>query len=517
MLGSMNQISQVLHSISSLIGQGKFQEALEEIKDYEEINPSDINLEFNKPGLLIDIGYGLKDPEIIKEGLSLGEANLINSRFKEQQTNTRYNLGNGYLSLYGLTEKGVKAIPQSENLQKGKEHFRMAAALPSEPHLKKQILVNYGNCLDTLGRGMESLYAYDDALQLDKSFAMAIGNKAKALRVFAEISGQYRGVTYVVAYQLIKSIINNQDLIDIGGHAAKQDFENELKYIESLFKDSSDLKKSLRHHKHSTTHLSDFEKFYVDFCSNEKLFLNFHVHTELGEASVEDPIFISLVTKVTDDDTFYNFAKYINQIKEDYAVARLSLVQLQYKNKDSDQISKRTTFVNTLDYSQFNLYVGMLKSAFKQTYNILDKISFFINDYYRLGLPESKIYFTTIWQKDKKIRQEILDSENISLYALYDIFQDFRSNYYEKIQNIRNTATHRKLVVFDSILTDWDSKNDPTNIGYDTMLSQTIELMRLAKSAIIYLINFVTIEEGKKKPTKAKIILDMPVDTTQFL
>jgi hypothetical protein len=513
----MKKISLVLHSISLLIGQGKYQEALEQIKDYEKTSPSDLTLGLNKPGFLIDIGYGLKDHEIVKEGLLLGENNLADKRFDGQRTNTRYNLGNGYLSLYGLTEKGVEAIPQSQNLQKAKEHFRQATLSISDPHLKKQLLVNYGNCLDTLGRGVESLYIYDEALQIDKDFAMAIGNRAKALRFFADISGEYRGVTYGVAYQAIKSIIDNQDLLDIGGLGAKQSFEHELRYIESRFKIKSDLEKELKHSNHPTENLSDFEKFYIDYCSKEKLFLNFHVHLNLGEASITDPVFISMVTKIEDNDSYYHFAKYINQIKEDYAVARLALVQSQYKNNDFDSISNRTTFMYSLDYSQFNLYVGLLKSAFKEAYNVLDKIAVFINDYYKLGLPEDKIYFTTIWQKNGVMRQELLDSKNISLYALYDIYQDFKSNEYVKIQNIRNAAMHRRLVVFDSVLTDWDKKDDKHNIGYETMLSETIKLFRLTKSAIIYLINFVNLEEGRKKPGEGKFIPEVPVDITQFL
>lgn len=191
------------------------------------------------------------------------------------------------------------------------------------------------------------------------------------------------------------------------------------------------------------------------------------------------------------------------------------LIQSQFKREDFNNISRRTTFVNTLDYSQFNLYFGLLKSASKEAYNILDKISVFINDYYNLGLSEDKIYFTTIWQKDKKIRDEILQSKKIRLYALYDIYQDFKAGHYKNIQNIRNASTHRKLVIFDSMLTDWDKKDDKHNIGYDTMLSETINLLRLTKSAIIYLINFVNIEENKKRNNG--LIAPMFVDTSQFL
>lgn len=515
----IQEISREIKSISDLINESKYQEALQRISTFEKQYPNNKTLEFNKLGFFVDIGFGLKDGKIIKEGIDIGEENLKNIQKIEYKTNICYNLANGYFSLYSLSERknGIESVPQSENLQKAKSHFRNSIKFCDDYNfdLKKQLWVNCGNCLDTLGRGIEALYAYDRALKIDKNFSMAIGNKAKALRFFADISGQYRGVIYLEAYQAIKSIINDQDLVEIGGLAAKQEFEDELKKIESLFKDKKDLTKELKHPKYESAKLSDFEKFYLNFCIKEKLFLNFHIHKDNCEAAIIDPIFIHLVTKIEDNDTFYQLAKYINQIKEDYAVARLLLVQSQYKRKDFESISKRTTFVNTLDYSQFNLYFGLIKSAFKEAYNILDKIAVFINDYYKLGLKERDIYFNSIWQNDERIRDKILKSKNISLYALYDIHQDFKSDYCKKIRNIRNALTHRKLVIFDSMLTEWDKKDDKHNIGYRTMLNETVNLLRLTKSAIIYLINFVNIEENKKR--QKGLIVPMYVDTSQFL
>jgi tetratricopeptide (TPR) repeat protein len=505
--------------IFSLINQNKFKEALEEISSYETQNPNDNNLQFNKPCFLVDIGFGLKDQNIIIQGLNAEEQNLKNQQYSKYKANICYSLANGYLALYELTEKkiGIEAIPQSKNLQKAKLYFREASKFYKEFNfdLKKRVFANYGNCLDALGRGIEAIDAYDHAIAIDNSFSMAIGNKAIALCSFASISRKYRDAIYIQAYQDIKSIINNKDLILAGGLDAKQLFENKLKKIESLFRDQSVLTKKINHSKYKISKLTEFEKFYLDFCSTRNLFLNFHIHHKQCEVAITDPIFIRLITKKGEDDTFCKLAKYVNQTKEDYATARLLLIQSQFKRKDFNNISRRTIFVNTLDYSQFNLYYGLLKSAFKEAYNILDKIAVFINNYYKLGLPEDQIYFTTIWQKDNKIRNEILKSRNISLYALYDIFQDFRSDYFKKIQDIRNASTHRKLVIFDSMLTDWDKKDDKHNIGYDTMLSETIKLMRLTKSAIIYLINFVNTEENGK--TINRLVVPMYADTTQFL
>jgi len=507
--------------ISSLINQDKFKEALGEIEGFEKQNPGDKTLQFNKLAFFIDIGFGLNDQQLIQQGLDIGEQNLKNKKVAKHKGTIHYNLANGYYSLYGLAEKkaGIQSGPQSENLQKAKLHFREALKHSGEVSLdfKKQLYVNYGNCLDYLGRGVEALNAYDSAIKIDKNFSMAIGNRAKALCFFADISRKYRDAIYIQAYQEIKSIINKQDLIQMGGISAKKAFENELKKIESLTKNKKDLAKNLKHPKYNTEKLSEFEKAYLDFCTKEKLFLNFHIHDNQCEASVIDPIFIAQIIKIGDDEIYYQYAKYINQIKEDYATARLLLVQSQFKREDFDNISRKTTFVNTLDYAQFNLYSGLLKSAFKEAYNILDKIAVFINDYYQLGLQEDRIYFTSIWYCDncKKIRDEILESKNISLYALYDIYQDFKSGHYQKIRNIRNALTHKKLVIFDSVVTNWDNKENKCNIGYNTMVRETINMLTLTKSAIIYLINFVNTEENKKRGKGP--IVQMIVDTSQFL
>ncbi|MCA9371692.1 MAG: hypothetical protein H6773_02850 [Pseudomonadales bacterium] len=513
-----------LQTISLLINSGEAKKALEKLTEFETENPDDKRLIFYKPGFLVDIGNDLRNENIIREGIDFGESTLTQTKNSKTKAYLHYCLANGYTSLYQLTERmgGAvdRTISQSANLLQAKQHLIQATNNEfDDPNLKTQLLINLGNCLDTLGRGIEAITAYNEALNLNKNFPMAIANRAKALRAFADISDKYRASIYVTAYQDIKSVLDDPKLVQVGGTDAKKAFERELDYIESLFQDKSLLKKSIKHPRYKTKGLTKFEQYYLDFCSREKLFLNFHIHDDFCEAAIEDPVFIRLITKIDDNDTFYNFAKQLNQIKEDYAVARLNLVQSQYKQKTFDSISKRTSYVYALDYSQFNLYVGLLKSAFKDAFNILDKIAVFINDYYDLGLKENNIYFSTasVWEHKEVIRKEILNSDNLSLYALYDIYRDFKLNRYQRIKQIRNALTHRRLIVFDSLITSVDDKTDKHNIDSDTFFQETVNLMRLTKAVIIYLINFVNTEEDKKNKISNKPILDMYVDTSQFL
>lgn len=78
---------------------------------------------------------------------------------------------------------------------------------------------------------------------------------------------------------------------------------------------------------------------------------------------------------------------------------------------------------------------------------------------------------------------------------------------------MRNKLVHEKLIIHGS---EWNGKEDDYNISYEKMILRTIRLLKIVKSAIIYLINAVNIEERKK--SQNSIVLDpIKVDTNQFL
>ncbi len=482
----------------------------------------------------IDRSIELGDEQSLRTSTAKSEPLLNVQTDKKIILAFSYKLENAYSFLYTQFEykNGVKIIPVNQSLQNAKRCIRLALSVSSteKSNLVKQLWVNYGNVLDYLGRGVEALYAYEQALKLDPKFAMAVGNKAITSRRFAIVTGEYFGVMQVEAYQAIGSIIDDPELVAVGGMEAKNYLKMELDRIESMVKDKKVLKQKMPHEKYDSSNLDPFEKFYLEFCIKNDLFLNFHIHDKSCESAISDPIFISTITEIKDNDTFYNLARYINQIKEDYAVARLSLVQSQYRQKVFDRISKRTTYIYPLDYSQSHIYYGLLKSAFKDAFSILDKIAVFLNMYLSLGLDETKISFdsdqnskNSIWLETKlkgqppEVRERFLDTENTSLYALYDIYKDFRNGHYKDIKEIRNALTHRQLTIFMSGIIQIPKNTNFFSIESDDMLEKTLEVMRLTKAAIIYLINAVTIEESKKRKDSGKIIPEFPVDTTQFL
>jgi hypothetical protein len=209
-------------------------------------------------------------------------------------------------------------------------------------------------------------------------------------------------------------------------------------------------------------------------------------------------------------------------VKEDFSVARLLLFQSQFKRDDLIRISRRTTLVNTPIDGTFNLYMGLLKAAFKEVYGILDKIAVFMNKYYNIGLDDRCVCFDSfkssesIWKNDRhEIRKEISGSANPSLYALYDIALDFNSRDYERYRRIRNSLVHRKLVVLLPDASSDHRVDHDERISYDVLVAHTIGLFQIVRSAIVYLVNGVQFEELRDSKYSTHKVALVQFDTEQ--
>ncbi len=589
----LTEIQDKLKRMTVHIRLGNAKDGLKLWKELKAKYPEDKNMISNEPGVLIDIGGMLESERIVMDGISKGESFLDENMSDDQRAILHYNIANGYLSIFEIRpHEDLSSRLGNDNLQNAKYHLRQALNLNPKGDLKVNILVNYGNCLDSLGRGMEALYSYDDALEIDPNHSMAIGNRALAKLFLADISGAYRTRTYIEVYQELKSIIDKDDMLRIGGVSAREIFRDEMLRIESLFEDKTILGQRIDCSRGERKDSTEFEREYFDFFHEHKLFLNFHTGSHDCQNAILDSAFISIVTAVNEDARFYSLAKKINDIKEDFLAAKLLLAQSRFRSDALDTISRTVTFANTSDHADSNIYSALLKSAFRICYNILDKVAFFINDYLELKMKNSRIDFNTIWWEDPKtilfsmelelqedlengdfseqlrqqfvnnnvplpqnvtirvkegqdmweihdeggrilyaikkeddslntypktkaVKKRIRETNNISLDALYDMRLDFNRD--RRLGDLRNSMTHRKLTIYNSALTDWDDREDSENIGYDRMFSETVRLMKLVRSAIIYLMNFVEIEENRKRAKFDGIIHKIFVDTTQLM
>lgn len=507
---TVNEINILLQQINKCITLSDYDNAYNILTKYFSGETNERIL-FSLSGQLIDIGFGLRDEKIILEGIN----NLVRIEKKLEDKKLLpilyYNLGNGYEALYKISEYGtIEKIPISTNLQNAKSNYLKSIDLfenvPND--LRLQLYTNYGNCLSALGRTVEALLNYNNALDIDNSFPMALINKAQALIYFSSITGKYKNQIIVDSYQMIKTALTNKNLADIGTSDVGVYFKKFLIDIEDKINDGLKLNTKSEHPQIDKTSFSNFEIFYINYCSDNQLFLNFHVHNDKCLNAICDPIFISIVTDLKNLDTqshFFDLATCINQIKEDYITSRYLFVTALFENSSIERLSNLTSFARTKNNPKFNLYSGLLKTAFIKSYNILDKIAVFLNKYFELGYQENKIYFHSIWENRNCIKDKFLECQNISIYALYDIYKEFKVKRNSNLSSIRNSITHRKLIILDEVTENKDKFAQNDTVNYQEMIESTLNLLQLTRSAIIYLINFVNTEELKKLNPDSKV------------
>lgn len=169
-----------------------------------------------------------------------------------------------------------------------------------------------------------------------------------------------------------------------------------------------------------------------------------------------------------------------------------------------------TNLTETLEYAQFSLRVEKLKIAFKTIYGILDKIAYFLNIYYDLGISERSVNYRSIWRAEtngKKHKNVLNIDENFALASLYWICQDFDETFgkdsnpeLERLRKIRNFLEHKYTIVtwFYNDKKPLKEHVEALYISENELYDCTIELFKVVREALICLSLCVNIEEEKK-------------------
>lgn len=453
-------------------------------------------------GLLIDIGNVLKEEKIARQGIELlrkdFEAIVHDKRYAPS---AYYNLANGYYVLFGFKKRRdphVACFKKTE-LDQAKIYYRKVLSHDLQNAIiASETWVNLGNCFDELGRVIDALECYEKALELRKNHGMALANKGQALVNYAMIAGEHERTFLLEAYSLLSQAL------ELGVHLeAASTFSKYLKYIRARFPDEQNFDKPPKFPGYTIKARSKIERFLIDFCLEKRLYLNICDFCRKCDAAIGDTAFIKkMITRTP--NRFFHLSEYLNQIKQDYVTARFLLILSRYEGLSLNFVDKRVKIIDTLDYRTYNIYIQLVKTSFKGFYDILDKIACFINDYLELGIPERKTTFRKIWYsnlKTKMIHKKIMDTKNLSLNALFDIHRDFENGPYEKLKNTRHALTHRFVNI-----RSFQEKEDEENMTEEILVRQTLELARIVRSAIIYLLHFVYVRETKKE-AKTKGIL----------
>lgn len=497
---------------------GNFREALKEvrkIKNPEKHPYSSYMVSAN----LIDVGNALVREDLVQEGVELLEKHkeTLLSDHKRKST-VLYNLANGYESLFSFEKNNDPLIGyfKRSKLNKVKEYYHEAIYSDDSnyPERISKMLTNLGKCYDKFGRIVEALECYERALEANPNHGMPMGNKGVALSYYAHVSGHHFGTFMNEAHYSLTQALEMGVIPE-----SRNYFLDNLKKIEQIYPEIvKNVSNPLDFPGVEVEGDSELERFLVEYCLENKLYLNICNVCQRCGAAVGDTLKIKSMlvssnpgTKKT--DPFLRLASYLNQMKQDYVTARFMLILSRYRKLDLNFVDKRVSIVDTRDFNIPNVYIQLSRFAFKNFYDILDKIAIFINDYLELGMKENRIYFTNVWYSDNNkttIHKKILDIENFSLNAIYDICNDLSEcGRYEKLRQIRHALTHRFLYI-----TPLAEAEDDENISEEKFVKCTLDLARLVRSSLIYLMQFVYIEEQKKEEeAKGKTL---PIDAIEI-
>lgn len=423
-------------------------------------------------------------------------------------------------ALSGTFSQDDAFVWEHEYLENEVLELRKAMFGEAFPKAKKsrqcQILTNLGNTFSFIGRECEALEYWDKALSLNPKFSMALGNKGFGLESYSKIiTNEHQGaVVLKYAHQFMSEALELGRLTT----EASQSFKERVRIIEEVLNpqfisESIDLNSA-------KTGRSKEERRYRKWALNNRLFLN--PINDLGRfnAGCHDCLMLpGIMANVDEPPTLLSL---FNQIKQEYVSARFFC----YKGVFGDNThfsDRKVALVNTLDYPSWGINVEYLKTAFRVAYSVFDKVGYFIDRYFGIGMNPQNISLKTIWYEindgTRTLREMFRARRNWTLRGLMWISKDLywdAKNYKnldpdsEGIQFLRNNMEHKHLKVVefeprrneneDEIMIPFLIRDSfGASISRSQFMKKTIKVLKLARSSIMNLAYAVGEEEKFKR------------------
>lgn len=461
----------------------------------------------------MDYALDNNNPEKIKE---LIEQLII---FEEKTTDKTilfkiyYNLGTAYADLILISKKNY--LDNEEYVRKSILYYRKGEQLIEKGILSVndgtiQLLTNLGNTYSCMNRFTEAIDIFEKAIQIAPNFSMANGNLGECLLRYSAFSynsySSYR--FHLESMKYFEKAFEYPQYID--SEMAMSDFKN--KYI-PMKKHYDKMKLNLPKIK-PIKYKTKSEHRYREWCLKNKLVLNELNDIDSTFLASEDTLHIPSITQKIDIGIYSKFHSCFNELKQDFISNRFLLYEA-CSNCTKHHFSDNYTYIlETLDNSIYTLNTTKLKTVFKNIYSLFDKIAFFINEYFCLGINYRNVSFKNIWNSII-----LLDKikNNTGLYTLYWIYTDLFGNSnlstdpkIQKINKIRNSIEHRCFKIIDEnnyieIVSQNDEDEFEFKISYLELKDITLYLFKILRTSMLNLVFSVIINENEKEDKSFKL------------
>lgn len=455
----------------------------------------------------------LKGVFAIEAGADVGELatvgrgiGLLKSAFPgDRHPVTEYNIANGENARWEIVLRQAGLVAAIERERKSLHAARrvweaIGRDSTADPELRAQALVNAGNSYDNLGRGHEGIRLYDEALEVLPGFAMAHGNRGKALVVTIPFAFEHEHAVLADTVAALDAALASPDEVTrVGGPSALASFQQTRDRLPD----------EVPEHRHESKEWSDP---YLSWCRRHELFLHVSPVCLTEDSPLLDSLVFQRLIGSLEDDSFESsdaLLDGLNVIKRDFTTARyLTWLGLEPQSTVADEaggLDRRVRLVDTLNYGRWGLRTGIAVQSFAATTNLLDKVAAFTHAYFKTGRKSNEVAFRDFWQAlngksmDPKIAASITPPAwNPGLAALCDLANDLRDDTpLAAFVELRNAATHRLVVAHE--MEAPESTGWLERVEWPALEAASLDQLQLARAAIIYLVRAVDLEEHAKE------------------
>ena len=448
-----------------------------------------------KAGVLIDAGSLVKDKQAIEEGIALFRKLLANS---PKETSFHYNLGNGLAALADQEACTGNAwyLATAAIRSEARSHLQKAISLGNKATALSTAFANLGNALIKAHRWAEAYDAYTKALENDRSNAIASTRAAQVLlRCSNRGVGNKRILLSIAARHLKAANVHQGRIAELAGKRAQEELAPLLQ-MQLPNSEPPDLSAA-----------SDYEQFVARHrlallptidgldCSLKRWdSLRFSSITEpVGTASGVPPLFAML-----------------NVMKSDFLAARyLAHQALTARFPDSG------FYTDTLDYAVYGIVPSLLSLAQRACIDVLDKIAAATTEYFGIPGNVKVVYFWSRWfdnpQKGAPLAwhpslRPHVDKGNTAVIALADISFDINEGgFLVRKKAFRHSSTHRFTVLHDMGCYPSRESAQIEHCEIEEFKDQLIESLQLARAAVLYFVEMVSIAEKTRAAGTGKV------------
>lgn len=377
-----------------------------------------------------------------------------------------------------------------------------------------QILTNRASQLSTIGRFIDAVECWDEALGILPSFAMALANRGHGLRHYGSMltNDRQSAIFHLHAHDALVAAIAPEAFFD---SAYPDEVREQIRagVLEYSSMPSLDAIRSAQDLDGPSLGRSTAERDYRNWCLRHRLFVNSINDLGVYAAAASDDVVLPPISERLGDRpgriTPPPIIGFFNQMKQEFASARFML----YEGLHSTTVhfsDRGVRLFDTLDFPHHSLSSERVRTAFRVAYSLLDKVAFFIDHYWQLKKDTKNISFRSVWMVEAKTR--LLDRFNVCpnwpLRGLYwiskELFDDqlrqTTSSDARELHDIRNALEHRYIQVHEGWAGPFASTSPAADrlglsIASDVLEAKALRVMKIARSALIHLALAVGVEE----------------------